>query len=299
MIQPRLGPRRHTAPVLGAFLLLAGCAAAPDPVKDNGGAALGSTQRAQPVPIIAVTSAPPALPAPPPVLGVAGGAGLTTVATLGGAGYGAVMMFGSCLPSGPFALLCVPVGAVVGGTMGLAAGAVDSARSPGTEAEALRRAEVLSRHLQPERLGNCLRDTLVARSGGRLAAAGAEGPDVLRTALGEIRLAPERESQFNPSNPSLALTVTARAGFGPQPGVSRSFTWRGTASTYADWAADDGAQIEEQIGIALGLIARRILAEMFGEAAFPLPRGGGAREALRTTCAPPPAAPPPAAQPAG
>jgi hypothetical protein len=292
MIPARTFPRRLGAPVLGAaLLLLAGCGSAPDPIGADGRPILSGTPPTPPVPILAVTSAPAALPEPPPALGVGAAAGMTTVATLGAAGYGAVAMVGVCLPSGPFALLCAPIGAVVGGTMGLAAGAIDSSRSPGSEAEALRRAEVLARHLQPERLGNCLRDTLVARSGGRLVAAGAEGPGVLRTALGEIRLAPQGGSQFNPSNPVLALTISARAALGGQDGgadQARSFTWRGQPSDYARWAANDGALLEERIGIALGLISRRILAEMFGEAEFPLPRGSSAREALRTACQPPP-----------
>lgn len=103
---------------------------------------------------------------------------------------------------------------------------------------------------------------------------------------------PAEERDFNPSNPSLTLSVGVRTvPSGPRAGApARVWSWTGPRYSYARWTQDDGALVEQEIGLALGLITRRILADLYGEAEFPLPRRERDREALRTAC-PPPAPP--------
>jgi hypothetical protein len=219
----------------------------------------------------------------------------------GGALYG---MVGLCRGAfDPLSLLvCIPVGAGVGGIMGIGA-AVNELGHVTTSDEALAAAAARLRlRADPERLGACLRDALVARAAGRLVLAGDGTDGALVAAFRTVGLMSDQASQLNPSDPQLRLLLSVQGGIAPagqREAVTRQWTWRSEEHRFSDWAAPDGATFERELGLGIGLLTRRILGDVFPQDLPAAPRlSSEEQDAQRVACPPPAGAvTPPAAAP--
>lgn len=248
-----------------------------------------------PLPLRAGEDVAAVVPGLPQRLTVGEGVGTTAAAALGGAGYGAVSMFGLCLPGGPIALFCIPVGAAVGATIGLGAGVIGTAPNIHGEEPILAAADVLRRRLDPDRVATCLRDTMVARSEGRLMPVTTRAAPMLEAGLAGLSLT--RTADGSDADPRLVLTVSVGAavalpdrppGSLPPRGLKGTWSWNSAPRRYFDWAAEGGAALEAELGLAIGVLAQRILSELYpGEVPAPPGPRGSARQALRVGCTTP------------
>lgn len=196
-------------------------------------------------------------------------------------------------------LVCAPVGAVVGGVAGISSG-VDRLRQAGySEADVQAMAEVVVRRLAPPRLAECLRDTLVSRAGGRLVMAAPADPVALEVGIARVSLTPAsgaREDLLGQTPFVLGIGARSVLREPPPDPVPRRVPglhadWTSDRQGWFTWAANDAARIEAEIGLAVGVLAQRMLADTFPDAFQPPP--SGRPDALRVTCRPPapPAAP--------
>jgi hypothetical protein len=204
--------------------------------------------------------------------------------------------------AGPALIVAAPLIPIVG-VAGLVAGAeiasAAAARARLTEESRAAIQRAMAQRLSPERLGACLRDTLVARSGGRLTGAEITTPGSgPRTTLGASAAFNVVEpGAVNAADPFLKLALTARlavtnapaaAGAEQREAVAGQWTWVGERQNrYLRWAADDGVPLEPEIGLGIGLLARRILGDLYPELRTPVPRSEREREQYRAACRPP------------
>jgi hypothetical protein len=208
----------------------------------------------------------------------------------GGALYG---MVGLCRGAfDPLSLLvCIPVGAGVGGIIGIGA-AVNELGHVTTSDEALAAAAARLRlRVDPERLGACLRDALLARAAGRLVAAGEGTNGALVAGFRTVGLVPEQTTQLNPSDPQLRLLLSVQGGIPPageRAAATRQWSWRSEEHRFSDWAAPDGATFERELGLGIGLLTRRILGDVFPQSLPAAPRLSSEElDAQRLACPPP------------
>lgn len=177
---PRPLRRRAMLPVLAAAALVAACAQPPQP--------LHSVALAPPPPnglpaVLAVLPAQDAAFVPPPLPTARGGvevAGRAAAATVLYPVVGAVLL--PLFLCGPAAVVCIPLAIVAGAATGVGAGVGEGVSAANqdvhTSEEVAAAVATIRRLLDPARIGDCLRNTLVGWSGGRLvtAPAGASGP---------------------------------------------------------------------------------------------------------------------------
>jgi hypothetical protein len=226
------------------------------------------------------------------------GAAATVLGTLGGAIY----FGGGCLAgtmgadAGLLALfVCAPVGAVVGGIAGISSGADRLSQAGYTEAEVQAMTATVARRLAPQRLSDCLRDTLVSRAEGRFVMAAPADPVALEAALASLSLAPSPAARQDllgqvPFRFGLGVRSTLREPrpdpAAPPPGPRRvpgvTGNWASEGQGWFTWAANDAVLLETEIGLAVGVLAQQVLADTFPDAFQPPP--SGRPEALRVTC---------------
>lgn len=197
---------------------------------------------------------------------------------------------------GPAALICIPLAIVAGATAGAAGGvgeavgaANEDVRSPEDVAAAV---ATIRRVIDPARIGDCLRQTLVDRSEGRLVPApvGASGPG-LSVGLASIALGTERDTPMRGSDPPLVLHLGAIAALRTDEAPSASGASRGEwhwasepRRTFAA-TAEKGRALRADVEIAIGVLAQRILADLYpGAVAPPAPRRGFDEQRLRASC---------------
>ncbi|MCU0945094.1 MAG: hypothetical protein MUF65_06970, partial [Rubritepida sp.] len=235
-------PRSAAAPLLLAGLLaLAACAGPRAPE----GAAVGAVASAlpgAPVPLPIGVGPPPevgppaAAPGGDPVEGLA----TATVQAAVGAAIGAALPgFGGLLsPITGFAISAARDELRRGG----------EARPEGADAGEVAAREALRWRTSPERLALCLQAALIQHAGGRLVAA---APPVLAFGVGAA-LGPGAGAR----QPLVLSVVARREGAGAFGG----WRWASVERERPEgWAARDGARLEAEIGLGIGLLARRIL----------------------------------------
>jgi hypothetical protein len=221
-------------------------------------------------------------------------AGRTAAATVLYPLAGAVVL--PLVVCGPAALVCIPLAIVTGATMGVAGGvgegvsaANQDVRSPEDVAAAV---VTIRRVVDPARIGDCLRDTLVGRAEGRLVAApaGSSGPG-LSVGLGSVALSIQGDSPMRGSNPPLVLNLTAiatlRTDAAMSPSGERGGQWRWASEPrrYFAATAEEGRVLHSEIEIAVGALAQRILADLYpGLIAPPTPRRGVDEQRFRASC---------------
>lgn len=298
---------RHTVRIgrLGSALLVAlaacgGPTAAPRPVPEPPRAVLPS-----PLPLRMAADAAADLGEAPRRVGTGEAAAMGAAATVLGTLGGAIYFGGGCLAgtmgadAGLLALfVCAPVGAVVGGIAGISSGADRLSQAGYSEAEVQAMTAALVRRLAPRRLSDCLRDTLVSRAEGRFVMAGPSDPVALEAGIAGLSLAPRQGASQDLLGQTpflLSLNVRTRlrepdAGPAASPPAARRVpgtdeTWRSDSQGWFHWAANDAALVETEIGLAVGVLAQRILADTFPDAYQRPP--SGRPEALRVTCRPP------------
>jgi hypothetical protein len=296
-------PAFRLAPLLALALLSGGAKENPPPPTWY-----PATERAalpQPLPIRVVPAAdgPTAPPAPDRVTG-AGAIGRTLAGGLGGGlaglGYGGA----AGIAGGPLGIVAgAGAGAAIGIVVGLVAGGIESGRAMHSEAEAAQAATILLRHLDPERARACLAETLISRSAGRMIGAEPDAKGHLTIGLEELSLMVEtpepaeagpRRYRIMPFNPPMRLHLQLHSPPRNRPEAAEApgtgdWSWSGPGSRYFDWAARDGAALQEQLEIGIGIVAQTILADLY-PADFQRPPRQGA-EALRTRCPAPPTEP--------
>ena len=290
-------------PFLSAMLLLAACAETPPnpqtvmPWQVPPGGLPGA--------LVVLRGADAAFVPPPPPMARSGGevAARSAAAVLlypiaGGLGLGAMRTAG--------AILCIPVGMVAGLGVGLAEGARAMGQDVHSTEEAVAAVATIRRVVDPSRIGDCLRETLVARSGGRLVAAPADVSGAgLRVRIEAVTLGVKRDSPIiGGANPELVLSLTAGAALteGPPDPSGRPaslpgagiWRWDAAPRRYFTASAEEGRVLQSEIEVAVGVLAQRILADLHPGSVQPPPRiAGNDAAALRATC--PPVAPPAAA----
>ncbi|PWS38430.1 hypothetical protein DFH01_03855 [Falsiroseomonas bella] len=284
-----------------AAVSLAGCTQ-PDPVTSAGAdlARVRAGLPAAPLPLRAGLHESPSIAGASPA--TAGNvAAIALGLPAGGVLYG---MVGLCQGvSDPLGLLvCIPIGAGIGGIVGVGAAVTELAHVTTSEEPLAEAAARLRLRAAPERLGACLRDALVARSGGRmvLAADGTEG--ALVASFNAVGLVSEQSGQLNPSDPQLRLALSVQGELPPAAAgdpAKRRWSWRSEAHRFSDWAAPDGATFERELGLGIGLLTRRILGDVFPQDLPAGPRLSAAEQDAQRLACPPPAGAvtPPAAAP--
>jgi hypothetical protein len=192
----------------------------------------------------------------------------------------------------PAAILAVPVGVAAGLGAGLAEGARALAQDVHSPQEAEAAVATVRRLLNPVRLGDCLSDTLVARSAGRLVPAGTTRP-VLRVQVNHVALSMQRDPTIiGGGNTPMVLTLSFSAqimdsadGAGPSGAQAGLWHWRAEPRRYFAATAEQGRMLNADVGIAVGVVAQRMLAELYPGAFQPPPaRHGREAEGFRATC---------------
>jgi hypothetical protein len=290
-------------PALTAVLLAAACARPPDDLVavtpwqvPQGGLPTVLTVR----PGADATFVPPTPPAPQTGANVAGRtAGAAVLYPLAG-----LLGAGLC---GPAAILCAPVFIAVGIGEAAAEG-TRAAQAVRTPEEVAASSVILRQVADPARIGACLRQTLVARSQGRLiptreAPGGATLLVALRSVSIEVRHDENKLMRLGDFNPQIVLHVTANATLAPDAAgaadaapAAHTVAWRWQAEPRRYYAAtaEDGAALQADIETAVGVLAQRILADLYpGTAAPPPVRHGAEVQQFRAAC--PPLAPQPIA----
>lgn len=294
MVDPsarRRMPRGATLPVLAAALLAAACQRTPDDlltVAPWQAPSAGMPATLAVMPGGDADFVPPSAPA-------ARSGGEQAARSLAGvlvyplAGVGMAIV-----TTGPAAILAAPVGMAVGLGAGLAEGARALGQDVHTPAEVEASVATVRRLLDPVRLGECLRDTLVARSAGRLVPAppGAAGAG-LRVRVDAVALAMRADSPIiGGGNPPMALGLSVSANLAqaagvPEPAGATTARWHWTAEPrrYFAATAEEGRILQSDIELAVGMIAQRMLAELHpGSVAPPPARRGPDAERFRASC---------------
>jgi len=235
-------------------------------------------------------------PAPPPAR--SGGeqaarsvAGVLVYPIVGGL-YGLVAAGAPTVGAG--AIIGVPVGMALGLGAGVAEGARAMGQDVHTPAEVEASVATVRRLLDPTRLGDCLRDTLVARSAGRLVRAptGASGAG-LRIRVEAVTLSMQPESPIiGGANPPMVLSLSVTANLdggtgvaGPASVAAGRWQWNAEPRRYFAATAEEGRILQSDIGLAVGMIAQRMLVELYPGSGTPPPtRRGPDAEAFRTAC---------------
>ena len=310
---PRRSPLRPSVlSALAGVLLAAACARPPDDLlaswrAPEGGLPTGVAIRAG----TDATFVPP--PPPPPRSGgeVAGRAAAGAIL------YPLAGALGLSMLCGPGVIICLPVAMAIGATAGAAAGIAASAGAARddihTPEEVEAAAATLRRVVDPTHIGTCLRETLVTRSGGRLVADGAAASGAaLLVRLDSIALGVGADAPLvRGSNPPLILSISASAstrpealepigqtpsassgamgdgGKRPSPSGPGSGTWHWSAEPRRYFAAteDEGRALRDDIEVAIGVIAQRILADLYpGSLAPPPTRHDAGALQFRAAC---------------
>jgi hypothetical protein len=247
--------------------------------------------------VVALLPAQDAAFVPPPPPAARSGvevAGRTAAATVLYPIAGAVLM--PLVLCGPAALVCIPLAIAAGATMGVAGGvgegvsaANQDVHSPEDVATAV---AIIHRVVDPVRIGDCLRETLVRRAEGRLVAApaGASGP-ALSVGLASVALSSQQDTPMRGSNPPLVLhlgaiaTLRSDAALPPSDGSRGQWRWASEPRRYFAAAAEEGRVLEDEIEVAVGVLAQRILADLYpGLIAPPTPRRGVDERRFRASC---------------
>lgn len=282
-----LKPAR-SAPFAIAFAL---CATACAPAVIGG--PFGSARIVPPTPLpIRLAESPPAsaVSLVPPSLS-AEEAGATTAMLLAATPVGVVL---GCGPAFPF---CLPI--VVARLGDISVQAAQQSRLTPEQLESARSAESrLRAQLTADRVARCLRDTLVARSDGRLVRASDAGAGEIELRLRSLTLIQEPLTRsVSGPDPSASLYIAFEASLRTPQGVegatqaSASFRWfwRSAKHPLSVWAARGGEILEREIETGIGLIARSVLMDVFAPSALAAvlrPEVSSATaEALRARCA--------------
>jgi hypothetical protein len=276
--------------VLAGALVVAGCTRPPDDLVTVTPWQAPSAGLPATLAVMPGGDATFAPPAPPPAR--SGGeqaarsmAGVLVYPIVGGL-YGLV---GAGAPTaGAGAIIGVPVGMAVGLGAGVAEGARALGQDVHTQAEVEASVVTVRRLLDPTRLGDCLRDTVVARSAGRLVRAptGASGAG-LRIRVEAVTLSMQREAPIiGGANPPMVLSLAVAANLDGETGVAPGrWTWNAEPRRYFAATAEEGRILQSDIGLAVGMIAQRILVELYPGSGTPPPtRRGPEAEAFRTAC---------------
>jgi len=294
MVDPsarRRMPRRATLPVLAAALLAAACQRTPDDlltVTPWQPPAAGMPATLAVMPGGDAAFVPPGTPA-------ARSGGEQAARSLAGvlvyplAGVGIAIV-----STGPAAILTAPVGMAVGLGAGLAEGARALGQDVHTPADVEASVATVRRLLDPARLGDCLRDTLVARSAGRLVAAspGAAGVG-LRVRVDAVALAMRPDSPIiGGGNPPMSLGLSVSANLaeavgvpGPAVATTGQWHWNGEPRRYFAATAEEGRILQSDLELAVGMIAQRMLAELHPGSVTPPPaRRGPDAGRFRSSC---------------
>ncbi len=288
-------PSRWVGPLrtMAAVLLATACTSAPDDLSviapwqaPRGGVPTGLALR----PGADATFVPPTAPAPQSRAEVAGRtAGAAVIYPLAGV-VGAAMC-------GPAAILCAPVFLAVGIGTAAAEGA-RGAEAVRTPEEVAATTETLRRVADPARLGACLRRTLAERSGGRLVAEPeTPGGDALRVAIHFVSIGVRTNRSMLISlgdfNPEIVLHVGASAmltedrGRPPDttPDARAIWSWQAEPRRYYAATDEDGRALQADLGLAVGILAQRILADLYPGSITPPPtRHGSEAERFRASC---------------
>jgi hypothetical protein len=285
--------RRAMLPVLAAAALVAACAQPPQPLHS---VALVLPPNGLPA-MLAVLPAQDAAFVPPPLPTARGGvevAGRAAAATVLYPIAGAVLL--PLFLCGPAAVVCIPLAIAAGAATGVGAGVGEGVSAANqdvhTSEEVAAAGATIRRLLDPARIGDCLRITLVGRSGGRLVTAPARASGSgLDVGLGLIALSSQRDTPMRGSNPPLVLHLGAFATLrtdtaAPPAGGSRGeWRWTSEPRRYFAATAEEGSALQGDIEVAVGMLAQRMLADLYpGKIAPPTPRQGADEQGMRASC---------------
>ncbi len=198
-----------------------------------------------------------------------------------------------CLVAALAAGVAVGTGAAIAEGTAAATQDVRSTEHIATAADAFRRV------LEPSAIGACLRRALVSRSGGRLRSSeqGSEGPvsPELRVWLDSLTLILQRDTPMRGSNPPMALSLAASASLRPEqshaaglppydPGLG-FWRWDAPPRRYFAASAADARLLRDDVEVAIGVLAQRMLTDLIpGSVAPPPLRYGAQAERLRASC---------------
>jgi hypothetical protein len=225
--------------------LLAGCAGTPvlKPIPNG-------------TPVAIVVARAPTAGEPVPISNRAIGEGVST-----GAGSGSVIGGLWGLACGPFAPLCIPIGAAAGAITGTAAGAVVGLGGALSDAQAAQLRDRLSRARQSHDVLEDLRGHVTDRARKHWPANARPSDAEVTLEVQEVQLASTRDERVSLS---LQVVVTVlRKGPGPIPPPDRKvFAYTGPFTALAVWLDEGSDFIDTSLSTASQQLAAEIVSEL-------------------------------------